>query len=153
MKTLLSALAIAALLVATASVATASAATETVSLGASEDTSAEPAPFFEPPAVLTPVSFKVTYTATPVQPLSIITSIYCTVGSEHPGAEEPMKTVTPPATVTLTAPHGSESCLLAAQAEPVVGTTVPGSARIEAEAVRTVADTAQPPSQKKKAKL
>jgi hypothetical protein len=103
------------------------------------------APSLEPPAVLTPVSFKVTYTATPVQTLSIITSIYCTGGSEHPGAEEPMKTVTPPATVTLTAPHASESCLLAAQAEPLVGTTMPGSARIEAVAIRTFAEPPPPP--------
>jgi hypothetical protein len=145
-------LVLAALLVGTASAGTALAATETVSLGFSEDTSSAPGPLLEPPAVEDPLSFKITYTATPLQPLEILQSLYCNRGSELTGVPERKETVTPPISTTLTAPTGSDSCTLEASAETPVATTVFGTVRIEAEAIRTVKAQPTPPSPKKKCK-
>lgn len=146
MKSLALALMFAALLVAVASAGTAFGATETVSLGSNEDTSAAPGPFLEPPAVEDPLSFKITYTATPVQPLEILQSLYCKRGSELTGIPEKKETVTPPISTTLTAPTGSDSCSLEVSAETPVATTVFGTVRIEAEAIRTVKPQSTPPS-------
>jgi hypothetical protein len=152
-KSVSSALVIAALLVGMASAAAASAATETVSLGFKEETAPEPAPLFEPPAVENPVSFTVTYTATPVQPLEIRQALYCKRGSELTGVPEKLETVTPPITISLTAPTGSDSCALTAAAEPPVGPIVFGTARIEAEAIRvSKSQSTPPPASKKKCK-
>lgn len=130
----------------------ASAATETVSLGSNENTGAEPAPFLEAPAVQDPVSFTVTYTSNPIQPFYIGETLNCVRGSERPGVPEKFETFTPPYTVTIPAPTGSESCVLTAQAEPTPMTTVAGSARIEAEATRVAKSQSAPPSTKPKKK-
>lgn len=152
MKLVAFALVLAALIVGAAS-ATAFAATEAVSLGFSEDTGPEPGPFLEPDAVENPLSFKITYTATPVQPLEILQSLNCNRGSELTGIPEEKETVTPPVTTTLTAPTGSDSCSLAVSAETPVATTVFGTVRIEAEAIRTLkSQSTTPPKTKKKCK-
>jgi hypothetical protein len=147
------ALACAALIFGVVGGATAYGATETVSLGFKEETGPDPAPFLEPPAVENPVSFKVTYTATPVQPIKVAQYLYCTRGSEHPGTPEQLETVTPPISFTLTAPAGSESCQFAAQSELPVG-GVFGTVRIDAEAIRTAKSQPTPtgPAKKKKCK-
>jgi hypothetical protein len=151
MKTIAFVLVLVALLVGAASAGTAFAATETVSLGFNEDTGPEPGPFLQPPAVEDPLSFKVTYTATPVQPLEILQSLYCDRGAT--GIPEKKETVTPPITTTLTAPTGSDSCSLEVSAETPVATTVFGTVRIDAEAIRTVKPpSAPPPTPKKKCK-
>jgi hypothetical protein len=131
--------------------ATASGATETVSLGSKEETGPEPAPLLEPPEVRDPVSFKVAYTATPLQPILASEYIYCTRGAEHPGVTNDLRSVSPPFSVTLTAPSGSDSCLLAAMAEPPAG-GVFGTVRIEAEALRTSSSQPTPAGPKKKRK-
>jgi hypothetical protein len=141
-------LALVALLAGAAGAGSAFAATETVSLGFNEDTGPEPAPFLEPAAVENPLSFKITYTATPVQPLEILQSLYCDHGAT--GIPEKKETVTPPITTTLTAPTGSASCSLEVSAETPVATTVFGTARIEAEAIRTVKPQSAPVSKPKK---
>jgi hypothetical protein len=148
MKLVAFVLALAALIAGTASVGTALGATETVSLGFNEDTGPEPGPFLDPPAVEDPLSFKVTYTATPVQPLEILQSLYCDRGAT--GIPEKKETVTPPITTTLTAPTGSDSCSLEVSAETPVATTVFGTVRIEAEAIRTLKTQSTPPSTPKK---
>jgi hypothetical protein len=148
-KVLLSATVIAAMLVAMTSAGVAYGATETVSLGSREETGPEPAPLLEPPEVQSPLSFKVTYTATPIQPILVTQYIYCTRGSEHPGVTENLKTVTPPFSATLTAPSGSDSCQLAAMAETPVG-GVPGTVKIEAEATRTTQTQSTPTTPKRK---
>jgi hypothetical protein len=150
MKLVSFALVLAALLAGMVSAGTAYGATETVSLGFKEETGPEPAPLFEPAAVENPVSFKVTYTATPVQPLEIRAGLNCVRGSETPGVPEKPETVTPPFSTTLTAPAGSDSCMLTASAEPPFATTVFGTARIEAEAIRTSKPQSTPPSKPKK---
>ena len=138
-----------ALLAGAAGMGSAFAATETVSLGFSEDTGPEPAPFLEPAAVENPLSFKITYTATPVQRLEILQSLYCDQGAT--GIPEKKETVTPPITTTLTAPTGADSCSLEVSAETPVATTVFGTARIEAEATRVLEPrTTTPPKPKKK---
>lgn len=142
------ALMFAALFAGAASAGTAFAATETVSLGLNEDTGPEPGPFLAPPAVEDPLSFKITYTATPVQPLEILQSLYCDHGAT--GIPEKKETVTPPITTTLTAPAGSDSCSLEVSAETPVATTVFGTVRIEAEATRTVKPQPPPSSTPKK---
>jgi hypothetical protein len=139
---------LAALVVGAVSAGTALGATETVSLGSNEDTGPAPGPFLEPPAVENPLSFKITYTATPVQPLEILQSLYCNRGSELTGIPEKKETVTPPISTTLTAPTGSDSCSLEASAETPVDTTVFGTVRIEAEAIRTLKSQSAPPSPK-----
>jgi hypothetical protein len=151
-KPAIAALTIAALVVGMASVGAASGATEVVSLGAQEETGPEPAPLFEPAAVGNPVSFKVTYTATPVQPLEIRQSLNCTRGSEHPGVPEKPETVTPPVSVSLSAPAGSDSCSLVAFAETPFSTGVFGTVRIEGEAVQASKFQPTPPPAKKKCK-
>lgn len=148
MRLLASALMLVALFAGTASAGTAFAATETVSLGFNEDTGPAPGPFLEPPAVEDPLSFKITYTATPVQPLEILQSLYCDHGAT--GIPEKKETVTPPITTTLTAPTGSDSCSLEVSAETPVDTTVFGTVRIEAEAIRTVTPQAPPPPKPRK---
>lgn len=146
MKLFASALVLAALFAGAVGAGTASAATETVSLGSAEETGSEPAPLFEPAAVDDPVSFKVTYTATPVQPIQIGQGLNCIRGAETPGVPEEQETVTPPVSITLTAPTGSDSCLLTAFAEtPASG--VFGTVRIEGEAVRT-SKAESPPAKK-----
>jgi hypothetical protein len=151
-KSVAFALVLAALLAGAVSAGTALGATETVSLGFNEDTGPEPGPFLEPPAVEDPVSFKITYTAAPVQPLEILQSLYCNRGSELTGIPEKKETVTPPITTSLTAPTGSDSCSLAVSAETPVDTTVFGTVRIEAEAIRTPKSQSTPPSTPKKKK-
>lgn len=146
------ALVLVALFAGAASAEAALGATETVSLGFNEDTDPEPGPFLEPPAVENPLSFKITYTATPVQPLEILQSLYCNRGSELTGIPEKKETVTPPVSTTLIAPTGSDSCSLAASAETPVATTVLGTVRIEAEAIRTAKSQSTPPASKKKCK-
>lgn len=132
-------------------VSTAAGATESVSLGAAEETGPEPAPFLEPAAVDDPVSFKVTYTATPVQPILISQGLNCIRGSETPGVPENLETVTPPVSFTLAAPAGSDSCLLSAFAEtPATG--VFGTIRIEGEATELSTPQATPPPVRKKCK-
>ena len=148
MRSLAFALMLVALFAGIASAGTAFAATETVSLGFNEDTGPEPGPFLQPPAVEDPLSFKVTYTATPVQPLEILQSLYCDQGAT--GIPETKETVTPPITTTLTAPTGADSCSLEVSAETPVATTVFGTVRIEAEATRTA--PAPPSTPKKKCK-
>jgi len=150
MKPVAIVLALAVLIVGAAGAGPAFGATETVSLGFNEDTSAAPGPFLEPPAVEDPLSFKITYTATPVQPLEILQGLYCNRGAELTGIPEKKETVTPPITTTLTAPTGSDSCSLEASAETPVDTTVFGTVRIEAEATRTVKPQPAPPSKPKK---
>ncbi len=126
-------------------------ATESVSLGAAEETGPEPAPLFEPAAVDDPVSFKVTYTATPVQPIQIGQGLNCIRGSETPGVPEKQETVTPPVSITLTAPAGSDSCSLTAFAEtPFSG--VFGTVRIEGEAIKASKPQSTAPPVKKKCK-
>jgi hypothetical protein len=148
MKPIVSALMAVALLVGTAGAGTASGATESVSLGAAEETGSEPAPLFEPAAVDDPISFEVTYTATPVQPIQIGQGLNCIRGSETPGVPEQQETVTPPVSISLIAPAGSDSCSLTAYAEtPVSG--VFGTVRIEAEAIKASKAQATPPSVKK----
>jgi hypothetical protein len=146
------ALVLAALVVGAVSAGTAFGATETVSLGSNEDTGPAPGPFLEPAAVENPLSFKITYTATPVQPLEILQSLYCNRGSELTGIPEKKETVTPPISTTLTAPTGSDSCSLEVSAETPVDTTVFGTVRIEAEAIRALKSQSAPPSPKKKCK-
>ena len=148
MKLAVVALMVATLLAGTVSAGTAFAATETVSLGFNEDTGPEPGPFLQPPAVENPLSFSITYTATPLQPLEILQSLYCDRGAT--GIPEKKETVTPPVTTTLTAPTGSDSCSLEVSAETPVATTVFGTVRIEAEATRTVKPQPTPPSTAKK---
>lgn len=148
MKLAAFALVLVALIAGAASTGTALGATETVSLGFNEDTGAEPGPFLAPPAVEDPLSFKITYTATPVQPLEILQSLYCDHGVT--GIPEKKETVTPPITTTLTAPTGTDSCSLEVSAETPVATTVFGTVRIEAEATRTVKPQSPPPKPKKK---
>lgn len=148
MKPAAFALVLVALIAGAACTGTALGATETVSLGFNEDTGPEPGPFLAPPAVEGPLSFKITYTATPVQPLEILQSLYCDRGAT--GIPEKKETVTPPITTTLTAPTGSDSCSLEVSAETPVATTVFGTARIEAEATRTVKPQPPPPSKPKK---
>jgi hypothetical protein len=149
-KLVSSASVIAALLVAMASAGPASAATETVSLGFNEDTGPEPAPLFEPAAVENPVSFRVTYTATPAQPIEIRQGLNCVRGSETPGVPEKPETVTPPASISLTAPAGSDSCTLVAFAETPVVTGVFGTVRISGEAIRVAKSLSTPQSAPKK---
>jgi hypothetical protein len=150
-KLVVSALTIVALLVGTAGAGAAAGATESVSLGAAEETGPEPAPLFEPAAVDDPVSFKVTYTATPVQSLLVGQGLNCIRGSETPGVPETQETVTPPVSITLTAPADSDSCSLTAYAEtPASG--VFGTVRIEAEAIKASKSQATPPPVKKKCK-
>ena len=149
MKSVALALVLAALFSGAASAGTAFGATETVSLGSNEDTGPAPGPFLEPPAVENPLSFRITYTATPVQPLEILQSLYCNRGPELTGVPEKKETVTPPITTTLTAPTGSDSCSLEVSAETPVDTTVFGTVRIEAEAIRTVKTQSAPPSKQK----
>ena len=79
--------------------------------GAAEETGPEPAPFLEPAAV-DPVSFKVTFAATPVQPILISAGLNCVRGAETPGVPENLETVTPPVSISLTAPADSDSCSL-----------------------------------------
>jgi hypothetical protein len=146
----ISALTVAALLVGTAGAGAASGATESVSLGSAEEAGPEPAPLFEPAAVSDPVSFRVTYTATPVQPLEIRAGLNCIRGSETPGVPEKPETVTPPVSISLTAPTGSDSCSLTAFAETPVSTGVFGTVRIEGEAIKASKPQATPPSVKKK---
>jgi hypothetical protein len=150
MKSAVFALVLAALLAGSASSGTAFGATETVSLGSNEDTGPAPGPFLQPPAVENPLSFSITYTATPVQSLEILQSLYCDHGAT--GIPEKKETVTPPITTTLTAPTGSDSCSLEVSAETPVDTTVFGTVRIEAEAIRTVKSPSTPPSTPKKKK-
>jgi hypothetical protein len=150
MKLAAFALVLAVLIAGAASTGTALGATETVSLGFNEDTGPAPGPFLEPPAVEDPLFFKITYTATPVQPLEILQSLYCDHGAT--GIPEKKETVTPPITTTLTAPTGSDSCSLEVSAETPVDTTVFGTVRIEAEATRTVKPQAPPSTPKKKCK-
>lgn len=150
MKLVAFALLLATLIVGAASAGTAFAATETVSLGFNEDTGPAPGPFLEPPAVENPLSFKITYTATPVQPLEILQSLYCDRGAT--GIPEKKETVTPPISTTLTAPTGSDSCTLEVSAETPVATTVFGTVRIAAEATRTVKPQSAPPSPPRKCK-
>lgn len=138
------------LLAATAGAGAAAGATEAVSLGAAEETGPEPAPFLEPAAVGDPVSFKVTYTATPVQPILISAGLNCIRGAETPGVPENLETATPPVSISLTAPASSDSCSLSAFAEtPASG--VFGTVRIEAEAIKTAKPqpTTPPPVRKK----
>lgn len=147
------ALVIAALLVGAIGAGTASGATETVSLGFEEETGSEPDPLFEPDAVENPLSFKVTYTATPVQPLEILQGLNCNHGSELTGVPDIKETVTPPASISLIAPAGSDSCSLTASAETTAATTVFGTVRIEAEAIRAPkTQSTPPPTAKKKCK-
>lgn len=151
MKLVVSALTIVVLLVGTWGAGAAAGATESVSLGVAEETGPEPAPLFEPAAVDDPVSFRVTYTATPVQSLLIGQGLNCIRGSETPGVPEKQETVTPPVSITLIAPAGSDSCSLTAYAEtPVSG--VFGSVRIEGEAIKASKTQATPPPVKKKCK-
>jgi hypothetical protein len=146
-KLFASALVLAALFAGAVGAGAASGATETVSLGSAEETGPEPAPLFEPAAVDDPVSFKVTYTATPVQPIQIGQGLNCVRGAETPGVPEEQETVTPPVSIMLTAPTGSDSCSLTAFAEtPASG--VFGTVRIEGEAVRTSKSQATPPPRK-----
>lgn len=152
MKLAAFALVLVALIAGAASTGTALAATETVSLGFNEDTGPAPGPFLQPPAVENPLSFKITYTATPVQPLEILQSLYCNRGSELTGVPEKKETVTPPISTTLTAPAGSDSCSLEVSAETPVDTTVFGTVRIEAEAIRTLKSQPPPSKPKKKCK-
>jgi len=142
---------IVALLVATVGVAAAFAATESVSLGSAEETGPEPAPLFEPASVDNPISFRVTYTATPVQPIEIRAGLNCVRGAETPGVPESPETVTPPVSISLAAPASSDSCSLMAFAEtPFSG--VFGTVRIEGEAIKASKVKATPPSIKKKCK-
>ncbi len=151
MKLVVSLLMIVALLMGAVGAGTASGATEAVSLGAAEETGPEPAPFLEPPAVDDPVSFKVTFTATPVQPILISAGLNCVRGSETPGVPENLETVTPPVSISLTAPANSDSCSLSAFVEtPASG--VFGTVRIEAEATKASKSLATPPPVKKKCK-
>lgn len=151
MKSFAVALMLLALFAGTTSAGTAFAATETVLLGSNEDTGPEPGPFLQPPAVENPLSFSITYTATPVQQLEILQSLYCDHGAT--GIPEKKETVTPPITTTLTAPTGAASCSLEVSAETPVATTVFGTVRIEAEATRTVKpQPTQPLTPKKKCK-
>jgi len=137
-----------ALLAGAAEAAAAAGATESVSLGAAEETGPEPAPLLEPDAVADPVSFTVTFTATPVQPIEIRTGLNCVRGAETPGVPEKPETVTPPATISLSAPAGSDSCSLTASAEtPYSG--VFGTVRIEGEAIRTSKPQSTPAPKKK----
>jgi hypothetical protein len=146
-----SALMIMALLVGAMGASTAAGAAESVSLGAAEETGPEPAPFLEPPAVDDPVSFEVTYTATPVQPILIAQGLNCIRGSETPGVPENLETVTPPVSFTLTAPANSDSCSLSAFAEtPASG--VFGTVRIEGEATVASKPQVTPLPVKKKCK-
>jgi hypothetical protein len=139
---------VAALLLGTAAAGNAFAATESVSLGAAEETGPEPAPLLEPGAVEDPVSFTVTFTATPVQPIEIATGLNCVRGSETPGVPEKQETVTPPVTISLSAPAGSDACSLTASAEtPYSG--VFGTVRIEAEAIRATRPESTSPAKKK----
>jgi hypothetical protein len=88
-----------------------------------------------------------------VQPLEILQSLYCNRGSELTGIPEKKETVMPPISTTLTAPTGSDSCSLEVSAETPVDTTVFGTVRIEAEAIRTLkSPSTSPPSPKKKCK-
>lgn len=142
---------VAALLVGTAAAGNAFASTESVSLGAAEETGSEPAPLLEPAAVEDPVSFRVTFTATPVQPIEIRAGLNCVRGSETPGVPENPETVTPPVSISLTAPANSDSCALTASAEtPFSG--VFGTVRIEGEATRASKPESTPPPKKKKCK-
>jgi len=137
-----------ALLVGAMGASTAAGAAESVSLGAAEETGPEPAPLFEPAAVEDPISFKVTYTATPVQSLLIGQGLNCIRGSETPGVPDKQETVTPPVSITLTAPAGSDACSLTAYAEtPFSG--VFGTVRIEGEAIKAVKPQTTPPAVKK----
>jgi hypothetical protein len=126
---------LAVLLAIAAGTTTAFAATETVSLGVAEETTAEPDPLLESASISHPVTFKVTYTATPVQPLEIWAGLNCVRGSETPGVPFKPEIVTPPASMTLYAPAESDSCFLTASTETPVMTTVFGTVKIEAEAV------------------
>jgi hypothetical protein len=147
-KLIACALTVIALFVAVADTATAAGATESVSLGAAEETGPEPAPLLEPGAVEDPVSFAVTFTATPVQPIEIATGLNCVRGSETPGVPEKQETVTPPVTISLSAPVGSDSCSLTASAEtPYSG--VFGTVRIEAEATRSAKSPSAPAPKRK----
>lgn len=141
-----------ALLLVGALCTSASAATETVPLGSNESTGAEPAPFLEPPAVQDPISFTVTYTASPIQPFYVGEALNCVRGSERPGVPEKFETLTPPYSVTIPAPTGSESCTLTAQAEPTPMTTLYGTAKIEAQVTRVARSQSPPPSAKPKKK-
>jgi hypothetical protein len=146
-----SALTMVALVVGTMGAATAWGATESVSLGSAEETGPEPAPFLEPAAVDDPGSFTVTYTATPLQPLLIAQGLNCVRGPETPGVPEKLETVTPPISISLMAPAGSDSCSLTASAEtPASG--VFGTVRIEAEAVKAKPQSTPPPPAKKRCK-
>lgn len=137
-----------ALLLGTVGAGVAAGATESLSLGAAEETGPEPAPLFEPDAVDDPVSFTVTYTATPVQSIEIRAGLNCVRGSETPGVPEKPETVTPPVTISLSAPEGSDSCSLTAFAEtPYPG--VFGTVRIEGEAIRASKPQSTPPPKRK----
>jgi len=142
------ALTLVTLLAATVGAGAAAGATESVSLGSAEETGSEPAPLLEPATVENPVSFKVTFTATPVQSLLIGEGLNCIRGSETPGVPDKQETVTPPVSITLTAPAGSDSCSLTAYAEtPVSG--VFGTVRIEGEAIKfSEPETTPPPVRK-----
>lgn len=147
-RSVVSALMVAALLLGTVAAGNAFGATESVALGAAEETGPEPAPLLEPDAVEDPVSFAVTFTATPVQPIEIATGLNCVRGSETPGVPERQETVTPPVTISLSAPTGSDSCSLTASAEtPYSG--VFGTVRIEAEATRSSKSPSAPTPKKK----
>lgn len=142
------ALVIATLLMGTAATGSAAGATESMSLGAAEETGPEPAPLFEPDAVDDPVSFKVTYSATPVQAIEIRQGLNCVRGSEAPGVPEEPETVTPPVSISLTAPAGSDSCSLTASAETLFS-GVFGTVRIEGEAILASKPQSTPPPKKR----
>ena len=151
MKLVLSAAVAAALIVGTIGAGSSLAAgQETVKIGVAEETNAEPDPLLESSPIPHPVTFKVTYTATPVQPLEIWAGLNCVRGSETPGVPFKPETVTPPASITLTAPAESDSCFLTASTETPVMTTVFGTVKIEGEAVvRVTPPQAAPPAKKK----
>lgn len=115
--------------------ASASAA-ETVDLGYSQHTGPNPSVGFAPESVDRPLSFALTYSADPIQPLEIEYHVSCRRGSESV-ADEHEETITPPLSltvpVTMTNP---DSCWISAYAYTPCCDEVPGTLRIEGTAQR-----------------
>jgi hypothetical protein len=84
-----------------------------------------------------------------VQPIEIRQGLNCVRGSETPGVPEKPETVTPPVSISLSAPAGSDSCMLTASAETPVG-GIFGTVRIEGEAIRATKSQSTSPSAPKK---
>jgi hypothetical protein len=126
--------------------ASAQATTETVPLGYEQTTGTRPSVFLAaPPGVFErAISFLVTFSADPPQPLEISHYISCTRGSENVN-NEGKATISPPFSLTIPATlDNADSCWITASADTSLDTGVPGTVRIDVTGTRRALPPPEP---------